>query len=169
MLVPSTGYQCQLRFVKIIFLIFVRITSRDLPDRRYGHSQAGLSLCGGGRDEESRGSCLSWGGRRLGDLPPPPVQEDLSLLLALTAGHPSHWLQHSGTSPHQRYHFGLVLPSNTFQVRKPFTLSWMAFLKARCLSSGCAIADGDSVILTGGVDSPQLVSRYNTSGRENQH
>ena len=32
----------------------------DLPDRRYGHSQAGLSLCGGGVDEESRGSCLTW-------------------------------------------------------------------------------------------------------------
>ena len=44
-MVPSTGQQCQLR---------------DLPDRRYGHTQAGLRVCGGGREEESRGSCLRW-------------------------------------------------------------------------------------------------------------
>ena len=45
-----------------VFGIFGAITSRDLPDRRYGHSQAGLTVCGGGRTEESRRSCLRWEG-----------------------------------------------------------------------------------------------------------
>ena len=60
-LVPSTGYQCQMRKVCCILTILNNFC-RNLPDRRYGHSQTGLTLCGGGRGEESRGSCLRWEG-----------------------------------------------------------------------------------------------------------
>ena len=60
MLVPSTGFQCQLRKVWRLLIIFDCSDCRDLPDRRYGHSQVGLTLCGGGRDQETRGSCLTW-------------------------------------------------------------------------------------------------------------
>ena len=58
-LVPSTGYKCQMRKVWKMWKIFRSIPIRDLPDRRYGHSQTGLTLCGGGLGaDESRASCL---------------------------------------------------------------------------------------------------------------
>ena len=62
-LVPSTGYQCQLRKVWKLLKIFGGMFRRNLPDRRYGHSQTGLTLCGGGPGgQEIRDWCLTWEG-----------------------------------------------------------------------------------------------------------
>ena len=63
------------------------------------------------------------GGRRLGEVSPPQLQQDLSLHLALTTGHPTDGLQHSGTAPQQWHHVSLVLPPNTVQVRKKMTVN----------------------------------------------
>ena len=49
--------------LEIVENIWTKMFSRDLLDRRYGHSQTGVTLCGGGPSGgESRGSCLTWEG-----------------------------------------------------------------------------------------------------------
>ena len=56
------------------------------------------------------------GGRRLDELTPPELQEDLSRHLDLAPGSRTDWFKHGRTSSHQRYHIGLILPSNILQV-----------------------------------------------------
>ena len=48
MIVPRTGWQCRLT---------------DLPARRLGHTQSGLTVCGGGTDLQTRSSCVRLEGR----------------------------------------------------------------------------------------------------------
>ena len=56
------------------------------------------------------------GVRRLGEITPPQLQEDLSRHLDLAPGSRTDWFKHRRTSSHQRYHIGLILPSNILQV-----------------------------------------------------